>query len=512
MTSADATLRALLAYALILPAAVIVGYFVGTPTDFTSLAIMALLMGILTFPLFLKWHFPLLILTWNMTALAFFLPGRPQLWILMAVVSLFISVSQRTLTRNKEFLHVPSVTAPLVFLIAVVIVTAYLRGGIGVASLGSEVVGGRRYILILVGVMGFFAMIGNRIPVEKAHLYIGLFFLGAVFNAIGSTASFVPQWLYPIFWMFPVTTNDLGSLNASVFRESIDRFQGLTLASEAVFCYVLARYGLRDTFERGRVLRVLLLIVAAALGSMGGFRSLFVTMTLILVITFFFEGLFRTKYAVLLVGVAILLGAFLVPFADKLPLSMQRTLSVLPLKLDPVARISAQGSSEWRIEMWKAVWPEVGNYFWLGRGLAIEAAELGMATDMERRGTATSQELAVLAGDYHNGPLSSIIPFGVWGAIGWIWFLIAAWRALHKNYHYGDPELKQINTFLLAYFTAKLIFFTTVFGNFYSDLPFFVGIVGFSFALNGGIRQPAVAPSAVQPLRQPRQVQDAIPA
>jgi len=37
---------------------------------------------------------------------------------------------------------------------------------------------------------------------------------------------------------------------------------------------------------------------------------------------------------------------------------------------------------------------------------------------------------AELAGDYHNGPLSVIIPFGVFGVIAFVWFLLRASKGL----------------------------------------------------------------------------------
>jgi hypothetical protein len=97
-----------------------------------------------------------------------------------------------------------------------------------------------------------------------------------------------------------------------------------------------------------------------------------------------------------------------------------------------------------------------------------------------------------LAGDYHNGPLSLIIPFGIWGVITFLWFLAASIKVLWANYKYGAPELHKTNTFLLSYFIAKSIFFLFVFGGFYGDLGAFVGLVGFAISLNGGVAKPVL--------------------
>ncbi len=113
--------------------------------------------------------------------------------------------------------------------------------------------------------------------------------------------------------------------------------------------------------------------------------------------------------------------------------------------------------------------------------------------------------MTAMVGDYHNGPLSVIIPFGIWGVIGWLWFLATATRALYLNYRNSDPQLKTINRFLFAYFVARIIFFFFIFGGFYSDLAIFTGIVGLSISLNNGIRKRvpnlAYVPATVGPMR-----------
>ena len=100
-----------------------------------------------------------------------------------------------------------------------------------------------------------------------------------------------------------------------------------------------------------------------------------------------------------------------------------------------------------------------------------------------------------MAGDYHNGPLSVIIPFGVAGMIGWLRFLWASLRVIYQNYQFGDPAYHRINTFLFAYFLVKAVFFFTVFGGLGSDIIMFTGLVGLSVSLNGGVAKPAFVPA-----------------
>ena len=92
---------------------------------------------------------------------------------------------------------------------------------------------------------------------------------------------------------------------------------------------------------------------------------------------------------------------------------------------------------------------------------------------------------SMLAGDYHNGPLSVLIPFGIYGAIAFVWFLAAGLRVLHRNWKFGDPALRTVNALLLAAFVVHVLVFFVVFGSLHSDMAIFVGLLGLGVALNG---------------------------
>jgi hypothetical protein len=167
----------------------------------------------------------------------------------------------------------------------------------------------------------------------------------------------------------------------------------------------------------------------------------------------------------------------------------------------------AQASTEWRLEIWKIVLPEIPRYLLLGKGYAINAEELELSKSLSQNGGSTA-EVSLLAGDYHSGPLSVIIPMGICGTLAFLWFLGASIHALYRNYAYGDPELKHINTFIFAYFLARTFMFFGVFGSFYVELAAFTGLLGFSVSLNGGVRGPVMEP---QPVLVYKKIQPATP-
>jgi hypothetical protein len=159
------------------------------------------------------------------------------------------------------------------------------------------------------------------------------------------------------------------------------------------------------------------------------------------------------------------------------------------------------------MQMWKVLRPEISRYFWIGKGYTATAADYYLSSQAMRLGLASDFEISVVAGDYHNGPLSLIIPFGIWGVLAFLFFVGASFHVLLQNYRHGNPAVKHINVFLLGFFITRLVFFMSVFGGIHSDFPILAGVVAFSISLNGGVcrmRSPVEAlpePTPVLPAR-----------
>jgi hypothetical protein len=494
MSNAADLFRSLIVYTLCIPLAVFLGYCLANGFDPTTMIVLGIVAAIMMIPLFLRWHHPWLILTWNMNAVLFFLPGRPRIGLLMCLISLGISIVHYIVDRRRKFISVPALTRPLLFLTLVVIITARLTGGIGLRVLGGETYGGKKYIELFSAIIGYFALVTNRIPPQRAALYVGLFFLGAVTAGVGNLAPLVNPAFYFMFLPFPVDPAAIQMINTqvSVFDS---RLGGLSIASSAVFCFMLAHYGVRDIFNLNKWWRLPLLLLVVAITLMGGFRGLIIIFILLFCILFYMEGLAKTQLLPALIISMIVGFAALIPLTNHLPITMQRALSFLPLDVDPIAREGARTSTEWRINMWKHLLPQIPQYLLLGKGYAIDANELNMlSSGMTQDSSGT--EGAELAGDYHNGPLSVVIPFGIYGLVGFIWLIAAGFRVLYRNYKFGDPLYKKANTFLYAYFIARMLAFIFLFGSLYSELALFTGLIGLSISLNNGVAQPAMVTRA----------------
>ena len=497
MTSASSLLRSLAIYGLCLPLAVFLGYLLASPPDLDTLIFVGVLLFIITLPMFLRWHHAWLIAGWNMSAAIFFLPGRPQLWMGMTVISLLISIGQYALRRERNFLPVPSLMWPLILLAVVTLVTAELTGGIGLRSMGSDVYGGKRYFYLAGAIAGYFAITCRPIPRQSAVLLVILFFVGSATQAIGNLAGTIHPAFNFLFLIFPVENISDLSTDFVVNSRFFMRSGGLTTLSLGVFCAMLARFGLTELLTLRSPVKFLLLLLAMFIGLMGGFRSLLIQFFLISAVLFYLEGLYRSRLLPALILAGILAVTLVTSFATSLPLSVQRTLAFLPINIDPEVKMDAVYSSEWRLRMWDEVIPQIPHYLLLGKGYAMSGRETELVGLSVRQGYEGSQ----MASDFHNGPLSVIIPLGIFGAIAFVWFLVAGARVLYRNYKFGDPELHNINSFLLAFYWAKVIYFMAVFGSLYVDIPTFTGVLALSVSLNRGVAKqtaPETKPATIR--------------
>jgi hypothetical protein len=454
------------------------------------MAVVVLVLSVLSIPLFMRWHYPLLILSWNACIDPFFFPGRPYVWMLMAIISSFFALLARATGSNNRFISAPSLTKSLLFCAVVVIGTALFRGGLGLNSFGSTSYGGKGYVLILIAIAGYFAFTSQPVPPGRAVWYVGLFFLSGITSVISNLAYIAGPKFWFLYDLFP-PEGALYQLSADYSQGAeIVRISGAPVAAQAIWCFLLAVCGLEGMFELRKPWRLLILVGAILAGMYGGFRSSLVLFMLTFAILFCLEGLWRTRMLLYVVAGLLVAGLGLASFSEDLPLSMQRAMSFLPVKVDPMAEHDAQGSTEWRIEMWKKLLPEIPQYLFKGKGYSLDPQDMYLMNESVRRGYATSADFAASVGDYHNGPLSIIIPFGLYGVVGFGWFFIAGIWVVHRNYRYGRGDLQRINTFIYAFYLAKVIFFVVIFGSMYSDMFQFVGLVGFNVALNGGVAGP----------------------
>ena len=481
--------RGLLIFALCLPLAILLGFMLADPLVESNRMIVGGALMALLIPIILAIHQRALIWVTGAFINAFFLPGQPQMWMLVAALSFMIIILSRPLRKVK--------TKPvwdkwtLVFLtlfICAVVFAAMRTGGIGLRIMGSSVYGGRKYVMLLASFVGFLALTFQPLPRKHAQKDLTVWALGPATSAVSNVAYMLGPAFYFLFLLFPVEM----ALNQAQVELApgflgIKRYTGFSSACTAVCMFCMLRWGIKGMLQPSKPWRLGLLVFGFGLGMLSGFRSAILIPIAALVVQFFTEGLHKTKYALGLAGFGAASIIFLAAFAESLPLAAQRAISFLPVRVDPVAALDAKNSVAWRLEMWEVVIQDVPDHLWFGKGYALDPTDLYLAEESVKRGFQKDYEISMRAGDYHSGPLSVLVPFGVVGVTTVILFFIAAMRALYRNFKYGDPSVKNINVSLFSYFVGHLMYFTLFFGGIESDLWVFVSTVGISLAVNGGV-------------------------
>jgi len=510
--NAPALLRSLFIYAMVVPLALLVGYLLTNPLTVSSFGFVGFLAFVLIFPLLTRWHYPLLLLSWSATAILFFIKASPNIGQMMIVLSLTLSILERILNPRRHFLRVLSITLPLLAIFIVVMITAKVNGGIGMHAFGSDVYGGRKYIYLFIGIAGYFALASRPIPPEKAKLYAALYLLGGTTTFIGDLYPIAPSWSVFIFHIFPPS---IGAI-----QEGLDfgqtRLGGIAGAAGAIYIWMLARYGLRGILLSNKPWRPVLLIALVCLILLGGYRSALFLAILSFAFMFFSEKIYRTQMLGLFVFITIIGVTLMVPLADKLPFTFQRALSFLPVHVDPMAKASADASTNWRKEMWSSLLPQIPSHLLVGKGYTISTEDYNeeMGGGMGFNTIDQGEGGLALAGDYHNGMLSVVLCFGIWGVITVVWFILAALRVMYCNMKYGKPELYTINAILFVLFFNEAMSYLTCLGGMTiaTDMIYFTGPLGLSVALNHGICRPPPKPDPLVDIPGQRRLIPGLPA
>src|SRR5438034_1211408 len=115
--------------------------------------------------------------------------------------------------------------------------------------------------------------------------------------------------------------------------------------------------------------------------------------------------------------------------------------------------------------MWKLLLPEVPRYLLLGKGYGMNPTDLYLYSEAVKRGQASDIDATIVSGSFHSGPLTLVIPLGIFGVFAFLWFAGASLIFLYRHYRYSPPELRMLNIFLLSYFSTRLIYFLLFYGQ-----------------------------------------------
>jgi hypothetical protein len=323
--------------------------------------------------------------------------------------------------------------------------TVYFRNPVGTWAMQSSMVGGRPYFDIAMAFLAFLILSRVNLSDLVAKIF-PLFFV-------------IPTWCLAVLELvtrlFPQTAFPLGAIYSGVGSSSSmggmfeeeqklgeTRFTGLVFAGLSSLLALYAKYPpitLVSPLFPGRVL-----MAGVSLGTvfLSGFRgALFFAMAAFLLASVL-RGRLRDLWIsggmlfLALVAVIALQGTIL-----QLPLTMQRSLSWLPGDWNEATVRDAQGSSQWRFDMWKWAWEDnriMRDKVW-GQGFGFNLEDMNIIANALLAGQTggaflggSQQESFIIMGSFHSGPLSTIKVIGVVGFLLYYpllcYMALVAWR------------------------------------------------------------------------------------
>lgn len=461
---------------------IFLGSAVGRQDTMTAIIAVSVIVVILIFvglgdniwvlvPVFAIWsgHIPLLPLPFSVSNLA----------VGFGVFAWSLALAARRQSWNFHFTGIDIILLSIVAILA----AGYFRNPIGVAAFsnGSNI-GARPYIEVGIALAGYVMLSSQRARITIVEKLPRWALISAVVIGLGGMIAFLVPPIGIVMYQFytgflpnmSAVLDPYGGNDAAVGRTSYTRAMAIAGAAYVgarccpLFLVNPRKWGLAALFG---------IAVLAALVS--GFRSAFVAVGFYFV---FASWLWlRGRGILVCVAVAVLgIGTIaivqqLVPVHERI----QRTLSFVPANWDRSVIEDAEGSTEWRLEMWETVLEgdNIKNW-WIGDGFGFPRSEMEYFSFLQRTNSATPEQMAeyyTITGDLHSGPLSAIKFAGVFGLILYVILAIAIAvqyvRLWGKLSIYGTSEGLRFTigffTIIAAYVPLKFLF---IYGAYNNDL------------------------------------------
>jgi len=332
----------------------------------------------------------------------------------------------------------------LIYINLAYLAIVFARNPVGFWAMQSSMVGGRPYFEIGLAFGAF--MILSRVQITDfiSRIFPLFFVIPAwcvgILDVIGRL---VPQTAYPLAMMY----SGVGSRGVTgVFEQESQlgdtRMVGLLAAGISSVLALCAKYNPITLITPLYPLRAVLLSIALIAIFLSGFRSALLFAMVVFVLSALLRGRLKDLWVagavmmVIVVALISLQGSVL-----QLPRTMQRTLSWLPGDWDQAATADAEGSSQWRFEMWEWAWNDdriLKDRTWgQGFGLSIDDMNLIAGSLMAGEGGGSrlggsDRENFMITGSFHSGPLSTIKYIGSVGLALYFSLLcymtVVAWR------------------------------------------------------------------------------------
>ena len=441
-----------------------------------------------------------------------FIPGGFSLAELISMYVVFCSFLM-LLTRKVVFRLRMTSLEWLSFFILLLMLQSYLRNPVGIRLLGSEYVGGRPYVIVFFGVAAGWVLASTRTTqnyISKAFHWSILAYFGSFILNLAAQLSFtVAKYTAILFGITGGHVADTGYDAVTKDSGRADRNRAASLFARAGSRILIAKLDPIRAIIKPLWLLLLIGIILAA--GVSGYRSVIATTAMILMLGAYYWGGLRSVMMAGFLALVGYIGIIVLHLVSPLPPNIQRSLTFLPGPWEERHIEDAGASTDWRVEMWKeAMYTDryIRNKF-IGDGLGISRADymhMVQISDAVLLTDEMSQERAMLAGDFHSGPVTTIKVIGYFGLIVLtIAMLVLAWRA-HRLilFSRGKPFFSQVLFFCVPMVISPIVYMF-IFGSFKTSIPLWFIQIGLLRLLENNLMYSSESADSGIPNEIPKQ-------
>ncbi len=395
-------------------------------------------------------------------------PGRPFVWETAAMLGwtgVALTVALRQYSPESGAMvrrHWMLFTGAIGYCV-VLIVLMYFRG-VGIRVLGGGQMGGRIYFQqLLCAIFPLLFVLRPMSEERMLRLYVIQCVLSLTFLPADLVFAYGGKVLEPLLYFLELPTDGINFENQAQ-RFGIRRFQSLYFVSLSFACLLFTWRRFEDYLNRNALWMWPITGVIIGLGFLAGHRSLVLFLAFVIVISAWAQRFFTV---VRVLGIVAAVGVLYLGIATNirdLPLSVQRTLSVVPgLEVDRQAADDGQATLDGRRAVRKAGLEVSKNYRWLGRGF-------GKPTDMRTPDQVDMTQLLVDVGIFYNGTVGLLVNTGIPGTVTMFCFLGAGtWLAFrnlrHVRKHGADDPFSRMACVLSSLWIGQGFSFVFLHGD-----------------------------------------------
>lgn len=347
--------------------------------------------------------------------------------------------------------------------VAVLIVTAIVRGS-GLRLLGSDMWGGRPYVLLFfASVVTIHAMYVDLTVRQCKRMLIG-YCVAGLFPSLATIAAVYGG--VDVFTPFVAQADDVAKAMSGMTGDVDPAFRLQIANVGATYLFLLMWLVQYSNGLQGRFLMWCCGLAGVVLTGLSGHRIALLFGVVLSVAYILLDtkgsvfGRLVNRYSILLV----VMLSLLIMISPQLPMTFQRSLAWLPfVDVAGDTRIDTDVTSQWRIEVWKRALEEVPQHLIVGKGFAFSSGEMLSYV----RWTMNDFSFVITSHNYHNGVIHILMDLGLSGILVVTGFIVAVflrhYRLLSKTWN--STVMRHFHRVMLAGFVAQVIVFLVVGGG-----------------------------------------------